>query len=232
MMRISPQHTPAIVVVSLATASLIVTVMLIASLWSGSRLASRISSVNLRLDPPIEETENPQQDQKSAEGQEDPHATPPGKPENGKTDKKEEETPAPPDLAVARMKSKNMFVVPEKPEFRNILGILGDRVLYPDGISLKVGDTHNGATVKEIGSNWVKLEYEGEIIPLGVYGGTPPPEPESESEPNDGTDEVEVDSKKKEEVTSGKDNGNIADDPQHHDTKASQPTHNIQPGIK
>lgn len=193
MTRLSRQNAPEALVVVLAAAALIATVMLITGLWSGSRLTSRMTAVNLRLDPPVEKTqEDKKPDQQKAEDPGAPQAMPPGHPEqpgqpgnNQPEDKSEQKNLAPPALAVARIKAKNMFMTPVKPDFRNILGILGNRVLYPGDISLAVGEVHNGATIKEIGSNWVKVEYEGEIIPLGVYGGTPPPEPQKDTKKED-----------------------------------------------
>ncbi len=187
MMRINRQQVPTIVLIALAGLAMIVTWMLFSSVWSSLRLSSRMSEVNLRLATPDESVaidDASDQTEQNATSNSQPDA--PDQPDNTTVDNKPQQDkpgnkkPDPPALAVARIKTKNMFIVPEKPDFRNILGILGDSVLYPGGISLKVGDQHNGATIKEVGSNWVKVEYEGEIIPLGVYGGTPPPEEDSD----------------------------------------------------
>ena len=178
MIRINRQHIPTLLAAALGLAALIVTYVLIADTWSGLRLSSRMTAINDRLAPPVDEVDADKPKEKPHnEDQQDQPDKPEGikPPEDQKPEdnKPKDEKLDPADQALARIKAKQMFMKPEKPDFRNILGVLGNRVLYPGGISLKVGDQYNGATIKEIGSSWVKVEYKGEIIPLSVYGTMP-----------------------------------------------------------
>lgn len=180
-MKRNPQTITLIILAVLACAALYTTYQLVVSAQSGRNLTASITQLSERMTPPAEPLDEADNAEPSADNQ-PPSRRPDRKPDQA--------NPSPPDLAVARIKEKNMFVAPVQPDFRTILGILGDQVLYPGGKSLGVGDTHNGSTIKEIGSNWVKVEYEGEIIALGVYGGTPPPDPEPEPDPAADTEDA------------------------------------------
>ncbi|MEM1109519.1 MAG: hypothetical protein AAGH99_12605 [Planctomycetota bacterium] len=73
--------------------------------------------------------------------------------------------------AAKRIRERYLFM-PRPPEgFRNVQGVLGDRVLYPGGKSFGIGENAMGATVVAIGSNWVELLHDGQTITLDVFGG-------------------------------------------------------------
>lgn len=71
--------------------------------------------------------------------------------------------------AVLRINSKYLFNAPPAKQFRNITGFLGDSVIFADGQMKKIGETYDGATIVDMGSNWVDMEFEGETITVGVY---------------------------------------------------------------
>ncbi len=189
-------HAPTIIIATLTAAAVIVTGMLFAGLWSGLSDSSRVQVVLLRLEPEEQITSGDQvEDQSAAEG------TPPAGDNPVVESKAQDNTSAkvdPAARAVARIMEQNLFVTPSKPGFRGIIGVLGDRVLYPGGVSVGVGESHNGATIKATGSNWVKFEHEGEIVSVGVFGGNPPEEPqpqadkESKTEPGNEKDDRET----------------------------------------
>ena len=79
--------------------------------------------------------------------------------------------------AVARVRERHLFM-PAPPEaFRNVQGILGDRVLYGGGQSYRLGDQAMGATITAIGSNWVEFVKNDEKITIDIFrGGTRGPE--------------------------------------------------------
>ena len=53
------------------------------------------------------------------------------------------------------------------------MGVLGDTAYFQGGKEVKVGQKHNGATIKEIGPYWVKIEFKGKEKTLHVF--TPGP---------------------------------------------------------
>lgn len=76
-----------------------------------------------------------------------------------------------PVAAVTRLRERRFFSPAPPQDFRNARGVLGDRVLYPGGQSFAVGEHAMGATVKEIGLNYVELEFEGETVRVEFGGG-------------------------------------------------------------
>ena len=173
-------------VAATACAAAVVTVMAIVGVWSGARISSRMQALAHRMEQQIDQTPGESARDEAAQG---PDKQPGPVPADGQaasqpndgTEPKPKPPADPVAKALARVIEHHLFETPQKPDFRGIIGVLGDRVLYPGGISVGIGESHNGATIKEIGSNWVKVEYEGEIIPLGVFGGTPPEEPKAEA---------------------------------------------------
>ncbi len=82
--------------------------------------------------------------------------------------------------AVARVHQRHLFS-PEPPKAaHSILGVLGDRVLFPGGGAVGVGESFNGATVKAIGPDWAELEVDGKVVKFSVFNGqvaSPPAQP-------------------------------------------------------
>lgn len=79
--------------------------------------------------------------------------------------------------AVSRIQKRFLFMPAPPQGFRNVQGVLGDRVLYPGGQSFGLGENAMGATVVALGSNWVELKHEDETIVLDIsYGGERGPE--------------------------------------------------------
>lgn len=74
--------------------------------------------------------------------------------------------------AVVRLGQRYLFMPAPPQGFRNVRGVLGDRVLYPGGQSFGLGDNAMGATVVAIGTNWVELEFEGQTITLDIFNGS------------------------------------------------------------
>ncbi|MEM7624204.1 MAG: hypothetical protein AAF333_01105 [Planctomycetota bacterium] len=74
--------------------------------------------------------------------------------------------------ALARLNQRCLFMPAPPQGFRNVQGVLGDRVLYPGGQSFGLGDNAMGATIVAIGTNWVELEHEGQTITLDIFNGS------------------------------------------------------------
>ncbi len=107
----------------------------------------------------------------------------PGKP--GKPGK----TPA--DETAARLAKRCIFApAPPKPSFSaKLQGVLGDKAYFVGKpVGLAVGQDINGAKIKEVGPDWVKVEFQGTSrtlqlapMPKGIKpappgkSGTPPP---------------------------------------------------------
>ncbi|MEM9913475.1 MAG: hypothetical protein AAF911_00770 [Planctomycetota bacterium] len=73
--------------------------------------------------------------------------------------------------AVKRIRDRHLFMPAPPQGFRNVQGVLGDRVLYPGGQSFGVGENAMGATVIAIGTNWVELLHEDQTITLDIFRG-------------------------------------------------------------
>lgn len=163
MTRYLRQWYPELVPKALAVAALAVTLMLVSGLWEGWHISALAEGVAQRLTPVVVQETND-----TKEGGGDTPKPDEAKPSN-ETDS--DKTPDPGARAVERIQKRHLFAPAPPQAFRKIVGVLGDRVLYPDGASYKVGESFGGATVKAIGSDWVDLEYEGETITIGVFGG-------------------------------------------------------------
>ena len=74
--------------------------------------------------------------------------------------------------ATTRLEQRFLFMPAPPQGFRNVQGVLGDRVLYPGGQSFGLGDNAMGATIVAIGTNWVELEHEGQTITLDIFNGS------------------------------------------------------------
>ncbi len=73
--------------------------------------------------------------------------------------------------AVTRTAERRFFSPAPPQAFRSAQGVLGDRVLYPNGESYAVGDNAMGAMVKKIALDHVELEYEGQTIRVDFGSG-------------------------------------------------------------
>ena len=73
--------------------------------------------------------------------------------------------------AVAAIRQRHLFAPAPAEAFRNVQGVLGDRVLYPGGQSFRAGDEAMGATVTRVGSDFVEFEHGGETVRIQVFEG-------------------------------------------------------------
>lgn len=73
--------------------------------------------------------------------------------------------------AVSRVRQRFLFMPAPPQQFRNVQGVLGDRVLYAGGQSYGLGENAMGAIVVALGTNWVELQHEGETITLDIFNG-------------------------------------------------------------
>ncbi|MBB6429901.1 hypothetical protein [Algisphaera agarilytica] len=73
--------------------------------------------------------------------------------------------------ATQRIRDRFLFMPPPPQGFRNVQGVLGDRVLYPGGQSFGLGENAMGATVVAIGTNWVELLHEEQTITIDIFRG-------------------------------------------------------------
>ena len=122
--------------------------------WHGATVTSRVESVAHRLEQAV--TEQPESKPESAQ---------PGGPDRHGTDGNgSKEANDPGTLAVQRINQRHLFAPKPPDQFRNIQGVLGDRVLYAGGQSFAVGENAMGATVKAVNSEWVEFEFKGETI--------------------------------------------------------------------
>ncbi len=73
-------------------------------------------------------------------------------------------------LAAERIAERYVFA-PRPPErFRSVQGVLGDVVMLRDGSTVRIGESVDGAQVREIGGNWVRFHHRGEEIVVDVAG--------------------------------------------------------------
>ena len=73
--------------------------------------------------------------------------------------------------AVAAIRERHLFAPAPAEAFRDVQGVLGDRVLYGGGQSFRAGDDAMGATVTRVGSDFVEFEHDGETVRIEVFGG-------------------------------------------------------------
>jgi hypothetical protein len=108
----------------------------------------------------------------------------PDTPSPGNPPKKQK---SPQDQQAERICKRNVFSPPpKKKKSPKLTGVLGDEAYFDgQGKGYKVGQSYQGAKIKEIGADWVEVEQEGKASKLYVYGpgsGGPSP-PSSPSRP-------------------------------------------------
>ncbi len=95
-----------------------------------------------------------------------PAEPPPRRPDKPKTRHEEQ---------ADRVGQRNVFA---PPQVRNVqfqlIGVLGDQALFAGGQAVTAGQDYQGARVKEVGPDWVELEYEGKPMRLTVFSGQGP----------------------------------------------------------
>ncbi len=90
---------------------------------------------------------------------------------------------SPQDEQVDRICKRNLFVpAPPKNSFKSKLAaVLGNQAYFHgNGSGYKVGKDYKGAKIKQIGPDWVEIEFEGKTKKLHVFGpggGGPSPSP-------------------------------------------------------
>jgi hypothetical protein len=109
------------------------------------------------------------------------------KPEPGKagTSKPSGQARSLQDEQLERVVRRNVFSPPAVKKFSAaLIGVLGDEALFSGNECVKVGQAISGATLKQIGPDWVEVEYEGTLKKLYVFGpGGAPSAPASPSGP-------------------------------------------------
>lgn len=89
----------------------------------------------------------------------------------GDTAKDPKKGKSPQDEQVERIQKRNIFSPAKKKGFSaKLMGILGDSAIFAPSEFVKVGQSVSGAKVKEIGPDWVVVEYEGKPKKLFVFG--------------------------------------------------------------
>ncbi len=82
-----------------------------------------------------------------------------------------------PQVVVKRIADRHLFEPAPPDGFRNVQGILGNRVLYGGGSSFGVGDQAMGARIVAIGTNWVEFQFNDETVVVDIFrNGTRGPE--------------------------------------------------------
>lgn len=85
--------------------------------------------------------------------------------------KNSKKTPSPQDKLVELICKKHVFSPDPPKKTYKITGVLGDLVFFSgNDKGVKVGETHNGAKIKQIGPDWVEVEVEGKTRKLHVFG--------------------------------------------------------------
>ncbi|MDY7011005.1 MAG: hypothetical protein SVV80_09680 [Planctomycetota bacterium] len=102
-----------------------------------------------------------------------------GKPGGGK---RSNETESLEDEKVKRICKRHVFSEdPPQNKLPNLTGVLGDEAFFDGEKGWKVGEIYNGAKIKEIGPDWVEIEFEGRVKKVYVFesenGGPSPPGP-------------------------------------------------------
>ena len=70
-----------------------------------------------------------------------------------------------------RVRKRHPFSpAPPKKSPPKLVGVLGDKAFFDDGEGCEVDKNYKGAKIKEIGPDWVKIEFEGQDQTLHVYG--------------------------------------------------------------
>ena len=75
--------------------------------------------------------------------------------------------------AVTRVQARRLFTPAPPDAFRNVRGILGNRVLYPGGQSFGLGDQAMDARIVAIGTNWVEFSKDGQTVTLDIFQNVP-----------------------------------------------------------
>jgi len=88
--------------------------------------------------------------------------------DNGGDNRREATVDPPARVLAQRIDARHLFTAPPSPQFRNVIGVLGNRALYPGGDSLAVGEQREGATLKAVGADYVEFEFEGETVRVDV----------------------------------------------------------------
>ncbi len=79
----------------------------------------------------------------------------------------------PASAAAKRINDRHLFVPAPAPQFRGVIGVLGNQALYAGGETLSIGQQKDGATLKAVGSNWVEFEVDGKTERINVLGDHP-----------------------------------------------------------
>ncbi len=153
------------IVLALWVVAAVFVLLAVGQWWASTSADDRLDALVTRLDPPPA-----QADASSDDAGKD------GPPEDAPDDSADAPALANDDpgvLAAKRIDERYIFHSKPQPRFRQIRGVLGNKVLFTHGGAVAVGGSFDGATVKEVGANWVKLEHEGEEITIAVAGGSP-----------------------------------------------------------
>ena len=98
----------------------------------------------------------------------------PAKDSVDKDNQEKQEKPKPAHQARAERINKRSFFTPPKPKAKfsaKLLGVLGRQAYFQgDDKAYEVGQTHKGGTIKQIGPDWVEVDFKGATQKLYVFG--------------------------------------------------------------
>lgn len=85
----------------------------------------------------------------------------------------------PDDLLVRRLAGRHIFAPARKAAFgAKLQGVLGHLAYFVGNAQgMRVGQAINGAKIKEIGPDWVKVDFKGKETTLRITGGASPDKP-------------------------------------------------------
>ena len=174
---------------SLAALAVLLTVWCIVSMASGEEDGDRLEALMERYAASRKQEKAADKPKPGEKGKPDGKKKPAGKSAKGKETKKgkkpAKKAKSPQDLLIERI-TKRHFFSPDPPRKKfsdKLMGVLGDTAYFHGGKEVKVGQKHKGATIKEIGPCWVKIEFEGKEQTVDVFqpgpggpskGGRPP----------------------------------------------------------
>jgi hypothetical protein len=156
-MKLSVPRLSAVIPWALAASAAIATIVMAASLFSGSGRSEALASMLAQYAP------DPPADAKDPEPGGNTSAPKPGGPKAQAGD----------DERLKRISGRNSFARPN-PFSATLTGVLGDKAYFQgDPNGHKEGERFREATIKRIGPCWVELEVDGKPRKLEVFAGGP-----------------------------------------------------------
>jgi len=157
---------------SLVALAALLTIWCIVSMASGEEDGERLEALMERYATTRKAEKTAEKPKPGKKGKSEGKNKPTSKSAKGKKGKKPaKKAKSPHDLLVERI-TKRHFFSPDPPKKKlsaKLMGVLGETAYFQGGKEAKVGQKHKGATIKEIGPCWVKVEFEGKEKTLHVF---------------------------------------------------------------